>query len=254
MALVDSARERLSDRAWVALRYTGLTLAIFAGLAALLAAAYGAVLYRGFIGGTLLILAAFAGFVTLPLLTFAPLGMTGGEALGNALFKLATLPGTGTNAISQRADDVYEWVSVDEGEVHGSRRWWERFVGGRFGLTYERTREAFGDLAQTPEDVVREHGDPAHLADGGDTITLDAERAGIGQFLALNADADLYVDAAEKLSELQEAAGLDVSVRARAHGLAEHGGDTSDVSAWAMLAGSLLFLLAGASLSIMILG
>jgi hypothetical protein len=257
MALLDTDGNRdwraLGKRVARFLAYVVLTLAAIGIVGAI---GYGLLLFRGLIGATFLVLAFFVGFVFLPLLTFAPLGLTGGEVIGNALFKLATLPGTGAKAINQRVDGVYEWVDIDEEHVHGSRSWWERFVGGRFGLTYDRDPEAFGDLAHTREEVVSRHKqDPEYQADGGGTAALDSERAGIGQFLALDGGRDsIYVNAAEKLSELREAAGLEVSVRARSHGLAEYGGDSSDVSAWAMLAGSFLFLVVGAVLGIIILG
>jgi hypothetical protein len=243
------------DWVWAGLRLLAYAVGTAVLLAGVGAAAYGAVLYRGLFGGTLLVLLFLLGFAFVPIAAYAlPLGMRGGETLGNALFQLATLPGTGTMALNQRADDVYEWVRIDENSIQGSDRWWNRFVGSRFGVTYDRERAAFGDLAHSRDELVSQHGDPQHLADGGDVIALDSDRAGFGQFISLDSGNALYVNAAEKLSDLREAAGLEISVRARAAALAEYGGDTSDVSPWAMLAGSFLFLVAGAAMGMLILG
>ncbi|MGK7295286.1 MAG: hypothetical protein ACNS61_05545 [Candidatus Wenzhouxiangella sp. M2_3B_020] len=184
-----------------------------------------------------------------------PLGMRLGEALGNACWKVATYS-YGAAVVNQRPDDEYEVVETDEDSVaNGRATFWSRFAGTRFGVTYDRVADAFGDYA-LPEGEYPPQVGAGVVPDGGVAkIAEDSVRGGVGQFVdtSISDPANkVWVEAADKLEELQGAAELDIAESSLTSALVEFGGDTSEYSPATMLVGSFLFLLAGVVLSFVV--
>lgn len=213
------------------------------GVAAFVGVEYYLVMTRGVIVSAFYTMAFAAGFLLLIIAAYAiPLGKAGGEIVANLLWTMATF-GAGTSAINMKPDGSYEFVATNEDEVDGEPQYWERFMGVRFGVTYDRCRAAFGEYA---EDLAAKY-DFSIATDGG-TVALndDATRGGNPQYVSLDEDPDsVFVAAGEKLSELEESASIDVGLQARSSAFVEYGGDTSEYSPWAMLVGSIVFLAMG---------
>lgn len=147
------------------------------------------------------------GFGTIPLLArISAGGMPAfiAEPLANGLWKVAMIT-QGTVLCNQLETDEYDLERPENPDDLEPRNHWSRLFGVRFGLDYDRTKEAFGGCA---EEV-----DPSVLADGsglpGKRAELGPDRGKRKTFIGSDHEPGLFVRFGEAVAELKDSDGLD---------------------------------------------
>lgn len=149
------------------------------------------------------------GVFLIPLLSrIFPAGLPAfiGEPLANKVWKVA-LATQGVVICKQLETDEYTLECPENSKEYAPKNFWSRLAGVPFGLTYVRSKEAFGGSA--------ERLDPgAMVADGGDTLgenkaKMGSSRGGRKTFIDTQHDEGLFVRFGELVSQLKDTDGLD---------------------------------------------
>lgn len=191
-------------------------------------------------------LALLAGLMTIPLVAWVggpSLPVKVAEPIANGLWKMVVI-GTGRGLFNQRETGEYEWrrATRTERDAMEPREYWFGWALGRVGITFEKTKRAFGTYVGDPplEHLEAESKFP------GKQATADCERGGKDWYIDLSADpANIFVPIGEKLAELKGAGGAKEAEHAIAESKKEHGGDTSGYSMRLDAVASFVFLLTG---------
>lgn len=159
------------------------------------------------------------------------------EGLANGVFIVSML-GVGRAVLKQLETDEYVIEPADADME--PRRYWGRWAFVPFGITFEKTKEAFAPVTTDPgvEHMTSEN----RLSDASTPrAKADLERGGKKWYVDLSVTKDIampdggtinriYVPIGEKLAELRDAAGSEMGVESMSEAFKEHGGDTSEYS------------------------
>lgn len=147
--------------------------------------------------------------------------------VGKLAFVLGALS-NGTNVWHYTEDDRYEIRSADV-EAFGPDSLWTRFALSRFGVNWERTRDALGDVVKDYDLEYMAEESPERDKLPGNRHPIDIERGGLKSYIRTDLDPDaLFVAVGEKLAELQDSAGIHVPNETHMETLKDEGGDTND--------------------------
>lgn len=173
-----------------------------------------------------------AGLAFIPLLGMVSAGQLWAfiaEPLATNLWKV-TLIGTAGGRLHQEASDEYV-MEAATGEEE-PENYWSRIVGQPFGVSYERSVEAFRERVDRI--------DTEAIADGGTDLPgkreeRDITRGGLSTFLDASQKTGLFVRVGEKLSELKDSDGLSHVNVAEDETLKEEAGDTGMETKWRVI-------------------
>jgi len=175
------------------------------------------------------------GMVTLPLLGMISKGLLPAflaEPLATNVWRV-TLAGLDGGRLHQCVTDEYIVERrTGEGEPEN---FWSRIAGQPLGVSYDRTKEAFGDLASQldPQALQTDGGDVTDLPGAKTPHTI--ERGGHKTYLDTKADAGLFVQAAEVLATLKDSDGLDHVTEAEDQTMKEEAGDSRMETKWRVI-------------------
>lgn len=194
----------------------------------------------------LYVLSFVAGLAFIPLgawTIFPSLGSFIPEGLANLTFIVSML-GVRRGIWEQQETDEYE-IKRGSKELK-PLSYWSRWALAPFGITFEATEQAFE--ADAIDDERRAGLENLEFGTDG-TATTELER-GDRTWFVTKADLkhDILVPVGQKLAELRNASGTDLSREAYAAALGEHGGDTSGASNRLRLIGVLVFVVLGMGL------
>lgn len=161
-----------------------------------------------------------------------------GGLIGNYLWWIASIASNGS-VIWMTSDGGYERRNYNSMEPEQNR---EQFKGYPFGVTYERTRQIFGNiLSEAPAEA------QAYDRQMDDRyVRGDRDRGDEPTYIDCRQDEEkIWVDSGEALGRLKNSATTKASQDATTEAKVKHGGNTAEYSQKTILIGCLIFVLLG---------
>lgn len=231
------------------LRLYGGVLAALAVLALVLSVL---VIAKGLLYTVVVVLAFGAGLAIIPLWAYGLLDSI--PYLSAALGKLLLTVGMAamkTAVLRQRANTSYR-IAAAQPEDYEPAGYWNRFALGWLGITYERTRETYGEYVYDQD--VSAVADVAGSELPGQRAPADIDRGGHHSYVPTDVDDDsLLVKVGAKLAELRDAGGSASISRQELESLREYAGDSNQHEASTMAAATFAFVVLGALLGYVLL-
>lgn len=199
----------------------------------------------------LYMLSFYVGLAFMPLFawTIGPsLGSFIPERLANLIF-IVSMVGVRRGVLEQQETDEYVIDRAEAGIQPLS--YWKRWALAPFGITFEVTKQAFGSAAVDAE--TREELENLHFDGDGTAVVPDLDRGEVDWYITKgDLKNEILVPIGQKLAELRNASGTDLSREAYAAALGKFGGDTSGSSNRLRLIGTIVFVVLGMGLGLVV--